>query len=138
MTADLRPGVRKNIRASQWSAGVLAGGGGFAAGAFLAKGAAIAASAAVLGPAVAIGAAVAGLSLLGYRKLYSSTVNKAEREMRQALEAVVSAVRSAEVFGTLPAPRFEPNAALGGGAFPPRDARPPVDPPHRGLESGRR
>ena len=114
MTADLRPGVRKNILASKWAAGLLGGGGGFATGAILSKGAAVAASLAVLGPAIAAGAAVVGLSLWGYRKLYSSTVAKAEREMRQSLEAVASALRSAEVFGTLPASRFEAGRAIGG------------------------
>jgi predicted Ser/Thr protein kinase len=134
MTADLRPGVRKNVRWSQWGAGVLGSGGGFLAGAILANGPAIAASLAVLGPAVGIGAAIAGLSLLGYRKLYSSTVAKAEREMRQALEAVASALRSAEVFGTLPASRLDPDASLYGRAPAPADARSASSLPRRGFE----
>ncbi|HUQ83191.1 MAG TPA: hypothetical protein VM076_18710 [Gemmatimonadaceae bacterium] len=46
-----------------------------------------------------VAAAVAGLSLLGYRKLYSGTLDKAQREMRDSLEAVASAVRSEAVFG---------------------------------------
>jgi len=99
MTADLRPGVRRNVRVSQWLAGVLGSGGGVLTGAVLAKGAAVAASVAVLAPAAGVGGVVAGLSLLAYRRLYSGTVLKAEREMRRALEAVASAIRSEAVFG---------------------------------------
>jgi hypothetical protein len=105
MTADLRPGVRRNVRAAQWIAGVLGSGGGLFTGAVLAKGAAIAASAAVLGPAVGVGAAVAAVSLLGYRRLYPGVLRKAEGEMRQALEAVAAALRAEGVFGALPGPR---------------------------------
>ena len=78
-------------------------------GALLAKGAAVAASVAVLAPAVGVAAVVTGLSLLAYRRLYSSTVEKAEREMRRALEAVASAVKSEALFGALAAPpRYHP------------------------------
>ena len=82
MTVDLRPGVRRNVRVSQWIAGVAGSGTGLVTGAVIAKGAAVAASAVVLAPAVGVAAVVAGLSLLAYRKLYSGTVDKAEREMR--------------------------------------------------------
>jgi hypothetical protein len=111
MTADLRPGVRRNVRASQWIAGSVGSIGGVFTGAVLAKGAAIVASAAVLGPALGIAAAAAGLSLLGYRRLYPSVVTKSEGEMRGALEAVAGAVRSEAVFGTLPGPAVRPTAA---------------------------
>ena len=104
MTVDLRPGVRRNVSVSQWIAGIAGGGMGLLTGAVLAKGAAVAASAAVLAPAVGVAAVVTGLSLLAYRRLYSSTVEKAEREMRRALEAVASAVKSEAVFGALAAP----------------------------------
>jgi hypothetical protein len=60
MTADLRPGVRRNVRASQWIAGSVGSVGGVFTGAVLAKGAAIIASAAVLGPALGVAAAAAG------------------------------------------------------------------------------
>jgi hypothetical protein len=102
MTADLRPGVRGSVRTSQWTAGVAGGGTGLLTGAVLAKGVAVAASAAVLGPALGVGAAVAGLSLLWYRRLYPGVLRKAEDEMREALGAVASAVRSEAVFGVLP------------------------------------
>jgi hypothetical protein len=110
MTADLRPGVRRNVRVSQWTAGVVGSASGLVTGALIAKGAAIAASAVVLGPAVGVALAVAGLSLLGYRRLYSTTLAKAEREMRLALEAVSSAIRSEAVFGAVPQPSL-PSAA---------------------------
>jgi serine/threonine protein kinase len=102
MTCDLRPGVRRNVRASQWIAGVLGGGGGGFTAAVLAKGAAVVASAAVLGPAVAVGAGVAGLSLVWYRWLYPAVLEKARGEMRRALHAVGAAVQAEEVFGALP------------------------------------
>ena len=38
MTADLRPGVRRNVRVSQWLAGIAGSGTGFLTGAFIAKG----------------------------------------------------------------------------------------------------
>jgi phage baseplate assembly protein W len=114
MTADLRPGVRRNVRASGWTAGTLGGVSGVFAGAVLAKGAAVAASAAVLGPALGVGAAVAGLSLLGYRLFYPTVLAKAENEMRRALQAVGAAVQSETVFGVLPGPGHSPRAGRGG------------------------
>ena len=103
MTTDLRPGVRRNIRVNQWLAGIAGTGSGALTGALIAKGAAVAASAVVLAPAAGVAVAAAALSLLGLRKLYASTLHKAEREMRQALEAVASAIRSEAVFGAPPA-----------------------------------
>ena len=104
MTCDLRPGVRRNVRTSQWIAGGVGAGSGFFTGAILAKGAAVAASATVLGPAILVGGAVAGVSLAWYRWLYPSVLKKSRREMLGALEAVAAAVQSEEVFGTLPGP----------------------------------
>jgi hypothetical protein len=44
VTCDLRPGVRRNVRVSQWLAGTVGSGTGFFTGAVLAKGAAVALS----------------------------------------------------------------------------------------------
>ena len=102
MTADLRPGVRRNVRASQWSGGVVGGSMGLAATAIGAKGAAVAASAAVLGPAIGIAAVSAGLIMYAYRRFYSGTLARVQTEMRQALEAIASSIKAEEVFGTVP------------------------------------
>jgi hypothetical protein len=102
MTADLRPGVRRNVRASQWTGGIVGGSLGLAATAIGAKGAAIAASAAVLGPAIGIAAVAAGLSMYAYRRFYSGTLTRVQKEMRQALEAIASSIQAEEVFGTVP------------------------------------
>ena len=102
MTADLRPGVRRNVRASQWSGGVVGASLGLGATAIGAKGAAVAASAAVLGPAIGIGVAAAGLCMYAYRRFYSGTLSRVQREMRQALEAIASSIQAEEVFGTVP------------------------------------
>ena len=104
VTCDLRPGVRRNVRVSQWLAGAIGGGGGFFTGAILAKGAAVALSATVLGPAAAIGLTAMGASLYVYRRAYPGMVEKARTEILGALEAVTAAVQSEEVFGTLPGP----------------------------------
>ena len=113
MTADLRPGVRRNVRASQWSGGIAGGSVGLVAGMLGAKGAAVAASAAVLGPAIGIGAVAAGLCMYAYRRFYSGTLSRVQREMRQALEAIASSIQAEEVFGTVP------------GSVRPLPARPP-------------
>jgi hypothetical protein len=104
VTCDLRPGVRRNVRASQWLAGAVGSGTGFFTGAVLAKGAAVALSTAVLGPAVAVGLATVGAGLAAYRWAYPRIVDKARREILGALEAVAAAVQSEDVFGTLPGP----------------------------------
>jgi predicted Ser/Thr protein kinase len=104
VTCDLRPGVRPNVRVSQWLAGALGGGTGFFTGAILAKGAAVALSTAVLGPAAAVGLATVGVSLAAYRWAYPGIMDKARREILGALEAVAAAVQSEDVFGTLPGP----------------------------------
>jgi hypothetical protein len=112
MTCDLRPGVRANIRASQWTAGAVASGGGLAVGAVLAKGSAVVASLAVLGPVAAIGVGAAAASLAFYRSYYPRVLRKARGEMLRALQAVGAAVQSEDVFGTLPGPG---RTARGGG-----------------------
>jgi predicted Ser/Thr protein kinase len=100
MTCDLRPGVRRNVRASQWIAGVMGGLGSTVTGAVLAKGAAVAASAAVLGPAAGVGVVLAGASLAWYRWLYPAVLGKARAEMQRALQAVASSLKAEMVFGT--------------------------------------
>ncbi len=102
MVADLRPGVLRNVRASQWIAGAVGGGSGFFAGGILAKGAEVALSAGVLGPAAATALVVAGGCLYIYRKYYPGVLRKAEDEMRQALGAVSAALQSESVFGLMP------------------------------------
>jgi hypothetical protein len=94
--------VRRNVRAAQWSGGVVGGSLGLAATAIGAKGAAVAASAAVLGPAIGIAVAAAGLSMYAYRRFYSGTLARVQKEMRQALEAIASSIQAEEVFGTVP------------------------------------
>jgi hypothetical protein len=115
MTCDLRPGVRRNVRASQWIAAAAGSGSGLLTGAVIAKGAAVAASAAVLGPAALVGAGVAGASLAWDRWVYPRTLAKARGEMLRALQAVGAAVQSEDVFGTLPGPgRSQPRRPGGG------------------------
>jgi hypothetical protein len=104
VTCDLRPGVRRNVRVSQWLAGGAGTGTGLLAGAVLAKGAAVALSTGVLGPAAAVGLATAGVGLWIYRLAYPGMLEKARREIVGALEAVAAAVRSEAVFGALPGP----------------------------------
>jgi predicted Ser/Thr protein kinase len=102
MVADLRPGVRANVRTSQWIAGIAGSGVGLVTGAVLANAAAVVASVAVLGPAAGVGAVVAGACLYTYRKYYPSVLRKAEDEMRRALGAVSAALQSESVFGVIP------------------------------------
>jgi hypothetical protein len=105
MTCDLRPGVRRNVRASQLIAGLLGGGGGAVTTAVLAKGAAVALSAAVLGPAATVAAGLGGLSLVWYRWLYPAVLEKARGEMLRALQAVSASVQAEAVFGMAPVAR---------------------------------
>ena len=98
MTCDLRSGVRRNVRTSQWLAGFLGGATGLGTAALAAKSAAVV-SAAVLGPASGVAIGVTALSLAWYRRLYPGTHGKAREEMRNALAAVSAMVRSEEVFG---------------------------------------
>ena len=99
MTCDLRPGVRRNVRASQWVAGVLGGIGSTLTGAVLAKGAAAAVSVGVLGPAAGAGVVLAGASLAWYRWLYPAVIGKARAEMQRALQSVAASLKAEVVFG---------------------------------------
>ena len=92
MTADLRPGVRRNVITSKWIAGVVGGlSGGLS---LVGTGLGIAG---VTG--VAVAAAMGGVSLLGYRWLYRSTLDKARGEMLRALESIAATMRAEDVFG---------------------------------------
>ena len=93
MTADLRPGVRRNVRASKWIAGIV---GGLSGGMSIVG---IGLGIASVG-GVAVAAAMGGVSLLGYRWLYRSTLNKARGEMLRALESIDAAMRAEDVFGS--------------------------------------
>ncbi len=100
MTCDLRSGVRRNVRASQWFAGIVGSVSGLASGAIAAK-TAVAVSAAVLGPVAGVGLGMAALTLAWYRWLYPGVFDKARGEMLHALVAVGAVVRSEDVFGAL-------------------------------------
>lgn len=108
MTCDIRPGVGYNIRTSKWLSGVVGGSVGVLTGGVLAKGAAVAASAAVLGPAAASAVLVGAAGLALYRMAYPGVVNKARGELEAALRAVVAAVQSEDVFGSIPDRRMVP------------------------------
>lgn len=91
---DLRPGMRKNLRASHWIAGGVGG-----AGVAIAVAKAGAAAAVALLPALPVGAALAALSYGLYRLSYRGALRGTEQEVRKMLEAVGGSVRAAEVFG---------------------------------------
>ena len=92
MTADLRPGVRRNVITSKWIAGIV---GGLSGGLSL-----VGTGLGIAGVGgVAVAAAMGGVSLLGYRWLYRSTLNKARGEMLRALESIEAAMRAEDVFG---------------------------------------
>lgn len=81
ITCDVRPGVARKLRASQWIAGSAGSFAGVFTGALLAKGAAIALSAAVLAPAVGVGLTAVGVSLAADRRMYAATLAQAQREI---------------------------------------------------------
>jgi hypothetical protein len=56
----------------------------------------------VLGPAIGIAAVSAGLIMYAYRRFYSGTLSRVQKEMREALEAIAAAIQAEEVFGTVP------------------------------------
>ncbi|MDB4891780.1 MAG: putative serine/threonine protein kinase [Gemmatimonadetes bacterium] len=91
MTCDLRTGVRRNVRVSQWFAG--------AVGAVAALGSGILAT----GPAAAavVGVGMAAATFAWYRWLYPGVFEKARGEMLNSLVAVGAVVRSEDVFGAL-------------------------------------
>ncbi|MDP1889357.1 MAG: serine/threonine-protein kinase [Gemmatimonadaceae bacterium] len=98
MTADLRPGVRRNVLASRWLSGSIGAISGALGATMLAKAAGIAIVATLgAGGGLAIGVTVLGLA--SYRLLYRSVVRKARGEMQRALEAVAGAVQAEVVFG---------------------------------------
>jgi hypothetical protein len=108
---DLRPGVRRNVLASGWTAGILGG----VASVFGAAAASAAAETAlaismftVSVPAVVAGLSVTGLSVLGYRWMYRYYMNRARGELTKALDAIDGGIQSEELFGALPGPRLEP------------------------------
>lgn len=101
MTCDLRPGVRRNVRASQWIAGGVGGTTGTFTAAALAKGAwATIATAGIALPAVGVAAGLAAACLAWYRRLYPATLKRARHEMLGALQSVAGALQAEEVFGS--------------------------------------
>jgi predicted Ser/Thr protein kinase len=103
---DLRPGLRKNLMADGWIAGVVAAGGAAAGGAvgWAALGLGLLSAA----PAVAGAAALGGLSLAWYRWLYRRSLRKSAEELQQLLGAVETHLRSQAVFGVAPPPPAPP------------------------------
>lgn len=101
MTCDLRTGVRRNVRVSQWFAGFAGGMSGLFVGVATSQATAVVLSAAVLGPAVGVGIGATALTLAWYRWLYPGVFAKARREMLNSLVAVGAVVRSEDVFGAL-------------------------------------
>jgi predicted Ser/Thr protein kinase len=106
MTCDLRPGVRRNVLASKWIAGM----GGATAGVFstltLAKVLGTAALA-MTGAGGGIAVATVAASLWWYRWLYVGVLDKSRKEMRGALEGVAASVQSETIFGA-PVPSTAP------------------------------
>ena len=121
MTADLRPGVRRNVRVSQALAASVSGAGGIFSAMALAGGTVAAMTAPILGAAVAVGTGIAAVCVYGYRRFYPGVVATAEAEMRRALEAIDGALQSESVFGSLPGPgrslRGPATDGGGGGLF---------------------
>ncbi|MDQ8154548.1 MAG: serine/threonine-protein kinase [Gemmatimonadota bacterium] len=114
MTADLRPGVRRNVLASRWISGVLGGFVGVLSSAVLGKAAGLGVLLG-LGAGGGIGLGVAALGLWAYRPLYRSVLRKARDEMEHALGAVAGTVQAEAVFGqSRPFPRVAPGAPVDG------------------------
>lgn len=121
MLCDLRPGVRRNVKASRLftlgggTIGAILGG---TAGTATAITTSLGAGVLVGIPAVA-GAALAGLGTLAwYRWLYRHEAGKARDEMRRALEGVSAAIRAERVFGTAPAITGAPTGGRGSDTSP--------------------
>jgi predicted Ser/Thr protein kinase len=112
---DLRPGMRKNVRVSHWTAvSTGTGFGGAAWGLAATKWLGLGAAAGVL-PALPI-AAVAALGAYGlFRLSYRGALKGTEEEIRKMLLAVASATRAAQVFGVPWAPPPESRRARTGG-----------------------
>ena len=113
MYADLRPGVRRNVNASAWLAGIFGSVSGGLAGAVGLKTLAALGALGVALPAAAVGATIAVGSVLLYRYSYRDAVRRAKEEMGRALDAVAGSLRSLELFGTVAAPRRIPDRAGG-------------------------
>ncbi len=103
---DLRPGLKKNLVANGWIAGLVAGGGAASGGAV---------GAAILGlgalsalPALGGAAVFGGLSLAWYRWIYRRALRKSAEELEKLLAAVETHLRSQAVFGTPPLPPEPP------------------------------
>jgi hypothetical protein len=112
MFVDLRPGVRRNVNTAVGLSGGLGGAGAAVTAGVATK--ALAALALVGASAVGVGGLIGVATLAWYRRLYRSTVRKAERELNRALDAVVASLRSEEVFGSVPPVRRPPLPTDGG------------------------
>lgn len=98
MTADLRPGVRRNVLAARWLSGSVGAFVGTLSTLVMAKAAGLAVLAA-LGAGGGLGLGITALGLWAYRPLYRSVVAKARGEMERALGAVAGTVQAEAVFG---------------------------------------
>ena len=103
---DLRPGLRKNLRANYWIAGALGTSGAAIAGGVSLAAMGLGALAAL--PALGGAALLGGLSLAGYRLLYPYALRKAEEEIEGMVSAIESNIRSVQVFGAAPVPEPPP------------------------------
>jgi predicted Ser/Thr protein kinase len=115
---DLRPGLRKNLRADAWIAGVAAVGGGGAGAAIGLAGLGLGALGVL--PALGGAALLGGASLLWYRWLYPYALRKALQELEGLLVAVEGNIRSSQLFGSAPPPPEppKPRADMGDGFLP--------------------
>ena len=103
LTADLREGARKNVRASHWIAGSLGSLlGGIGTPIALAKGALLVATGFV-GGGVLVALGCYGL----YRYSYRDALKESEKELLGMLRGVGTSIRSQAVFG-IPAPDRRP------------------------------
>jgi eukaryotic-like serine/threonine-protein kinase len=100
MTCDVRPGLRRNVRAAQWIAGSVGVVGGGLSG-LLTGAAAGSVGLPVIASVLAVGAGLTAGSVAWYRWLYPRALARASAEMMSALEGLASALRSEEVFGAL-------------------------------------
>jgi hypothetical protein len=115
---DLRPGLRKNLRADQGIAATLGATGaalGTAAGLT-----ALALEGLAFLPGVAMAVALGGGGLFWYRWVYRYALRKGTEELEGLLSALETLLRSQSVFGVLPppdqGPSFRPPEDGGAGA----------------------
>lgn len=112
---DLRPGARKNVRASHWfaaGAGTLGSVGTFLVS-IAPKALALSFGVAVL-PAIGVFAAGGALSYGLYRMAYRSALKASDEALGRMLDAVGASMRSMEVFGAPPRPPRRPPEDDGG------------------------